>query len=158
MNGATAEPFATTRRRPTRSRTITIGASQYFLFSLRKSQKSDTTWSFDMSASERPFVVPGVAVPRRIWVPGALPERGPAPERVAPGQPADDADRGHDEREDHEKDDARHHEPESVRQRHPEPPRDRQRTGDGRAEQEQQEARGHEERRDAQELPPEDPP
>src|SRR6185503_15631130 len=49
MKGAMAEPLASTRRAPTATRVITIGASQYFLLFRMNSQSSETTCTFDIT-------------------------------------------------------------------------------------------------------------
>src|SRR5258705_5006668 len=51
MKGAMAEPFANTNKAPTSTSVITIGASQYFLFSLMNCQSSLTTCAFDINNS-----------------------------------------------------------------------------------------------------------
>lgn len=62
MKGAMAEPFAKTSRAPTSTSVITIGASQYFLFSLMNCQSSLTTCAFDINRSLKSFLTaPGNA-------------------------------------------------------------------------------------------------
>src|SRR6185369_1346015 len=51
MKGAMAELFANTNKAPTSTSVITIGASQYFLFSLMNCQSSLTTCAFDINRS-----------------------------------------------------------------------------------------------------------
>lgn len=53
MKGAMAEPFAKTNKAPTSTSVITIGANQYFLFSLMNCQSSPTTCAFDINYSSR---------------------------------------------------------------------------------------------------------
>src|SRR5215203_5545716 len=48
MNGAIADPFASTSSTPTRTSVITIGASQYFLFSRMNCHSSLITCTFDI--------------------------------------------------------------------------------------------------------------
>lgn len=48
MKGAIADPLASTNRTPTNPSVITMGASQYFLFSLMNCQSSLITRAFDM--------------------------------------------------------------------------------------------------------------
>src|SRR6266550_4759078 len=70
MKGAMAEPFASTRRAPTATRVMMIGASQYFLLFRINSQSSETTCTFDIrKSSEHFFVVVRIALPIRIWLP-----------------------------------------------------------------------------------------
>src|SRR5919205_1813247 len=49
MNGAMAEPFASTSSTPTSTSVITMGAIQYFLFSLMNCHNSEMTYSFDIN-------------------------------------------------------------------------------------------------------------
>ena len=57
-----AELFANTNKAPTSTSVITIGASQYFLFSLMNCQSSLTTCTFDINNSLASLVgVPGKA-------------------------------------------------------------------------------------------------
>src|ERR1051325_11085682 len=49
MNGAMAEPFASTSKTPTSTSVITMGAIQYFLFSRINWKSSLMTYSFDIN-------------------------------------------------------------------------------------------------------------
>jgi len=73
MKGAIAELLARTNRTPTRTSVMTIGASQYFLFSRMNCHNSLTTCAFDISfPSKHLFVMSwiqlafGVRAPVRI--------------------------------------------------------------------------------------------
>src|SRR5437016_3141839 len=52
MNGAIAELFASTSSTPNRTSVMTIGASQYFLFSFMNCQSSRTTCTFDIATPQ----------------------------------------------------------------------------------------------------------
>src|SRR6266404_3636902 len=70
MNGAMAELLASTSKAPTSTSVITIGASQYFLFSLMNCQSSLTTCAFDIATpSKHLFVVTRIALAFRIRFP-----------------------------------------------------------------------------------------
>src|SRR6266566_2237328 len=107
MNGAIAEPFANTSKTPNKTRVITIGASQYFLFCLMNCQSSLTTSSFDMSvSSEHFFVVAGVSLPLGIGLPVRI-RRSRAPVQGVPTeQPLDQTNRRHDPKKDNRQNDA----------------------------------------------------
>src|ERR1043165_4839857 len=49
MNGAMAEPFASTSKTPTSTSVITMGAIQYFLFARMNWKSSLITYSFDIN-------------------------------------------------------------------------------------------------------------
>src|SRR2546426_5624040 len=80
MKGAIAELFASTSRAPSRTSEITIGASQYFLFSLINCHSSLTTCTLDIEApSKHLFVVTRIALTLGIRPPvGGARARAPA--------------------------------------------------------------------------------
>src|SRR5215831_14837015 len=87
MNGAIAEPLASTRSTPKRTSVITIGASQYFLFSLMNCQSSETTCAFDISTTSKHFfVVTRILLPFRIRAPVAVAGRSATIQWIPSGQ------------------------------------------------------------------------
>lgn len=67
MKGAIAEPLANTSNTPNKTRVITIGASQYFLFSLMNCQSSLITCTFDIATPLMLLLAtPGHATPKRF--------------------------------------------------------------------------------------------
>src|SRR6185295_16202692 len=102
MNGAIAELFATTSNAPTSTSVITIGASQYFLFSLMNCQSSLTTCAFDIpTPSEHLLVVARIMLPFRIRTPVGTATRTATAEGVPTKKPLDDAD-GSDNQKEHD--------------------------------------------------------
>src|SRR5688572_11430399 len=120
MKGAMAEPFASTRRAPTATSVITMGASQYFLLFLINSQSSETTCIFDIRKSSiHFFVVTRIALPFRIRLP-IRSASGCAPvKRVPTKKSFYNADRCHYEKENNTEDKPRHDKGKHLCQLHP---------------------------------------
>src|SRR3989442_15206463 len=93
MKGATALDCENTIRSPKRTKTITIGTSQYF-FSCRKNcQSSKTTRRLlTMNSSEHPRVMLGIAVAFGVRRPPG-PRVAPARKRIPAGDPPNQAER-----------------------------------------------------------------
>src|SRR5688572_19653626 len=121
MKGARAEPFASTRRPPTATRVMTMGASQYFLLFRINSQSSETTCIFDIagSSSKHLFVVTRIALPIGIGPPVRSVSSAPPVERVPTKQSFYDPDGCHDEKKNNTENQPRHDKGKHLCQFHP---------------------------------------
>src|SRR5712692_693125 len=120
MKGAIAELFASTSSTPNRTSVITIGASQYFLFSFMNCQSSLNTCAFDIFGSSKHFfVMARVTLSLRVWPPIRFALRCASIKWVPSKQTLDETDRRHDRKEDKRQDDSRHDERKHFRQSHP---------------------------------------
>src|SRR6267143_4142926 len=109
MKGAIAELLASTSRTPNRTRVITIGASQYFLFCFMNSQSSLTTCVFDIQSSKHLFIVAGISLALRVRFPVRITRRRATLQRVPAEPPFDHTDWRDDHKEDKSKNDSRRH-------------------------------------------------
>lgn len=154
-----AEPFASTRRAPTATRVITIGASQYFLLFRINSQSSETTCTFDIrKSSEHFFVMPRIALPIRIRLP-VRSASSPAPvKRVPTKQSFDNANGCHYEKENNTENQPRHDKGKRLCQLHPGLVWIDERSGQNQSQQNQQTTHGQYDISKAVKLPTINPP
>src|SRR5688572_13249126 len=128
MNGATTLLCAKVRRRPKRTITTRIGASQYFFSCLRNSNRSRSTSDFAIKrthASEQMLVMACVCPPLRVQRPSCVRPR--RLQWVSTERPHHDADRREDEYEEDREHDSRVRPAEDLSHTPPQAVRDSQR-------------------------------
>src|SRR2546429_4646155 len=159
MKGAMAEPFASTRRAPTATRVMTIGASQYFLLFRINSQSSETTCTFDIrKSSEHFFVVTRIALPIRIGLPVSSTSSPASVKRVPTKQSLDHANRRDYKKENNTENDPRHDKGKHLCQLHPGPVWIDERPGQNQSQQNQHTAQRQHDVGDTSKLSTVNPP
>ncbi len=115
-----AEPFASTRRAPTATSVMTMGASQYFLLFRINSQNSETTCTFDIrKPSVHFFVVARIALPFRIRFPVSNASSFAPAKRVPTKQSFHNSYGSHYEKENNTENEPRHDKGQHLGQLHP---------------------------------------
>src|SRR6185369_9597842 len=100
MNGAIAELLARTNKTPTSTSVMTIGASQYFLFSRMNCHNSLTTCTFDIRVlSKHLFVVTRILLSLGVWPPVGVAALRTTMERIPTHCPFYQTDRRQDAKE-----------------------------------------------------------